>query len=194
MNTPSTPIMPPSTGVRLCPLTEGSHILAAAPGADFADCYCFADPLPQASALESYLALTAHTPNWMNALMALRNQAVRWVGLKHLGALNAFGAGKPAAAYQIGERIGIFSLLHLQPQEVVLTDNDKHLCVQVSLFKHTVQGQAAVSLGTVVHIHNRLGHMYMSVVGPVHSLIVPLMLKQVLKQVTPNPGNSGGAN
>lgn len=30
-----------------------------------------------------------------------------------------------------------------------------------------------------VHIHNRLGRLYMSVVGPMHRLIVPRMLAQV---------------
>ncbi len=34
-------------------------------------------------------------------------------------------------------------------------------------------------VGTVVHIHNRPGRLYMAIVGPVHSLIVPRMLAQV---------------
>jgi hypothetical protein len=42
-----------------------------------------------------------------------------------------------------------------------------------------VDGKPMVSLGTVVHTHNRLGRFYMSIVGPVHSLIVPRMLTQV---------------
>ena len=165
--------------VHACPLPSGSQIVSDLPGADFADCYQFADPQPQASALATYLALVARTPGWMNMLMALRNRAVRLVGLKHLGTLSSFDPAKPADAYQLGERVGIFSLHHLQPQEVILGDDDKHLRVQVSLFKHQVDGQAMLSLSTVVHIHNRLGRVYMSVVGPVHQCIVPLLLAQV---------------
>ena len=106
--------------IQACALPTGSRIIQSQPGADFADCYQFADTRPEASALESYLALITHTPNWMNTLMALRNQVVRWVGLKHLGALGAFNASKPANAYQIGDRVGIFSLRHVQPNEVIL--------------------------------------------------------------------------
>jgi hypothetical protein len=60
-------------------------------------------------------------------------------------------------------------------------DDDKHLRVQVSLFKSIRGGQATVSISTVAHIHNALGRVYMAVVGPVHGLIVPPMLKQALR-------------
>jgi hypothetical protein len=36
------------------------------------------------------------------------------------------------------------------------------------------------TLCAVVHIHNRLGHCYLAIVGPVHSIIVPRMLAQVI--------------
>jgi hypothetical protein len=115
----------------------------------------------------------------MNALMAMRNQAVRLVGLKHLGTLSTAVNRKPANEYKLGDRVGIFSLKHLQHDEVILFDDDKHLLVQLSVVKHVVDGKPKVSLGTVVHIHNRLGRFYMAIVGPAHSLIVPRMLAQV---------------
>lgn len=165
--------------VELSAMPTPSYIATTLPGADFADCYQFADPDPHASALETYLALVARTPFWMNALMALRNRVVALVGLKHLGSLPASDAAKPARAYRLGDRVGIFGLQHVEPHEVILVDDDKHLRVQLSLCKHIVSGQAVVSVSTVVHIHNRLGRVYMGVVGPVHSLIVPRMLAQV---------------
>ena len=165
--------------VQLTTLPTPSHIASALPGADFADCYRFADPDPQASALETYLALVARTPSWMNALMALRNRVVALVGLKHLGSMGPADAAKPASAYRLGDRIGIFTLRRAEPHEVIVFDDDKHLRVQLSLCKHVVSGQAVVSVSTVVHIHNRLGTVYMSVVGPVHRFIVPRMLAQV---------------
>lgn len=160
-------------------IPSGSRIAQALPGADFADCYQFDDLWPTQTALETYLTLVARTPAWMNALMALRNQAVRLVGLKHLGHLAANAPAKLASAYQTGDRVGIFSLRHVQPDEVILFDDDKHLHVQLSLRKHLEQGKPVVSLSTVVHNHNRLGRFYMAIVGPVHSLIVPRMLAQV---------------
>ncbi|MEJ6007090.1 DUF2867 domain-containing protein [Paucibacter sp. AS339] len=155
-------------------LPATSRIARTLPGADFADCYSYADPRPEHSALQSYLSLTAHTPAWMNALMAVRNQAVRLVGLKNLGALAPRQRSQPAEAYRVGDQVGIFELLELQADEVILGDDDKHLRVQVSLYK----AEGRIWLSTVVHQHNRLGRWYMSVVGPVHTRIVPLLLAQ----------------
>ena len=166
-----------------CALPAGSRIIQTVPSSHFADCYRMADTWPDLSAFDTFLALTAHTPRWMNALMAMRNQAVRLVGLKYLGAMKANHAAKPASAYKIGDRVGIFTLRHVEPNEVILGDDDKHLRVQVSVLKHMMDGQPVVSLSTVVHIHNTLGHIYMGVVGPVHKIIVPLMLAQVTREV-----------
>nr|WP_315490692.1 DUF2867 domain-containing protein [uncultured Rhodoferax sp.] len=163
----------------LCDMPTGSRIAQALPNNDFADCYQFDDLWPHLNAMETYLTLVTRTPGWMNALMAIRNQAVGLVGLKHLGNLSTAVNDKPASDYQVGDRVGIFSLKHLQSDEVTVFDDDKHLHVQLSLVKHVVDGKPKVSLGTVVHIHNHLGRVYMAVVGPVHSFIVPRMLTQV---------------
>ncbi|MCV2353744.1 DUF2867 domain-containing protein [Paucibacter sp. B2R-40] len=157
-------------------LPEGSRILRVLPGADFADSYRFASTQPEATALAQFLDLSARTPAWMNRLMALRNQAVRWVGLKNLGAMAPGDRRKPASSYRPGERVGIFTLQYADEREVIVEDQDKHLHVQVSLFR---QGSNELQMSTVVHVHNRLGRAYMSVVGPVHGVIVPLMLRQL---------------
>lgn len=162
-----------------CELPAGSLIHATLEGADFADCYQFADLWPDKNALETFLALMGRSPWWMNGLMALRNLAVRLVGLKHLGSMTAQHGVRAASDYLPGQRVGIFTLQQAHPQEVIVFDDDKHLKVQLSLLKHTVQGRPMVSLSTVVHNHNDLGRAYMAVVGPVHSAIVPRMLAQV---------------
>ena len=164
----------------LCDIPSGSRIAQSLPDNDFADCYQFDDLWPDKNALETYLTLVTRTPGWMNALMAMRNQVVRLVGLKHLGNLSTMVNRKPAKAYQVGDRVGIFCLQHLQSDEVILFDDDKHLRVQLSLLKHTVNSKPVVSLSTVVHNHNRLGRFYMAIVGPAHSFIVPRMLAQVV--------------
>ena len=167
----------------LCDIPSGSRIAQSLPHNDFADCYQFDDLWPDMDALQTYLHVVARTPGWMNALMAMRNQVVRLIGLKHLGNLSTAIhpiSRKPASTYKVGDRVGIFSLKHLQRDEVILFDDDKHLVVELSLFKHTVDRKPVVSLSTVVHNHNRLGRFYMAIVGPVHSFIVPRMLAQVV--------------
>lgn len=164
-------------------LPAHSQIAQRTVGADFADCYTFADPQPGSSAMETYLAVVGRTPGWMDFLMSVRNQAVRLVGLKHLGRLQVkmqAQDSKPAARYALGDRAGIFSLCYLSAPEVILFDDDKHLRVELSVFKHQQDGKPVVSVSTVVHNHNALGHAYMAVVGPVHRRIVPKMLSQSL--------------
>ena len=153
----------------------GSQASLRLPGAYFHDCYQIAAPDAEASALESYLHVVRQTPGWVNRLMAMRNRLVGLVGLKNLGHLGAFGAGKQASDYRVGDRVGIFSLLYLSPDEVLLGDSDKHLDVVLSVCKVP---QGTVRVTTVVHVHNWLGRLYMLPVTPLHKLIVRTMLKR----------------
>lgn len=153
----------------------GSQADLRLPGAYYYDCYQVAVPDDGASALELYLHVVRQTPAWVNRLMAMRNWMVSLVGLKNLGHLASLDAARPASGYRVGDRVGIFSLLYLSPDEVLLGDSDKHLDVVLSVCK-TPQG--AISVSTVVHVHNWLGRLYMLPVTPLHKVIVRTMLKR----------------
>jgi hypothetical protein len=143
-------------------------------GAYYYDCYSQEVPPGSGTALELYLKVVATTPAWINALMALRNRVVRLAGLKNLGHLGDFDKNKPASNYHLGDRVGIFSIVYLSDEEIILGDSDKHLDVEVSVCK--VDSRVAVS--TVVHTHNALGRFYMLFVTPLHKRIVPASMKQ----------------
>lgn len=143
-------------------------------GASFYDCHAIDIPPTDKSALALYLQVVADTPGWVNALMALRNRMVQLVGLKNLGHLGDVDAGKPAIDYRVGDRVGIFSIIHLADEEVILTDIDRHLRVELSLRKQP----GKVSISTVVHTHNLLGRFYMLFVTPLHRRIVPATLRR----------------
>jgi hypothetical protein len=145
------------------------------PGAYFHDCYRIAVPNAGASALELYLHVVRQTPGWVNKLMALRNWLAGLAGLKNLGHLGALAGQKQPSDYRVGDRVGIFSLLHLAPDEVLLGDSDKHLDVVLSVCKAP---HGALSVTTVVHVHNALGRLYMLPVVPLHKIIVRSMLKR----------------
>lgn len=153
-----------------------SVIAGALAGAHFYDCYQMPLQNDQLSALELYLRIVAATPAWVNTLMALRNRAVALVGLKNLGHLGAVSRSKPASAYRVGDRVGIFCLLYLSDKEIILGDSDKHLDVKLSLCKQSLGQRTCAAVSTVVHIHNTLGRVYMFFVGPVHKIIVPATL------------------
>jgi hypothetical protein len=103
------------------------------------------------------------------------------VGLKDLGGLGMVDASKPEAAYQPGDRVGIFTLIATTPDEVLLGDKDKHLEVTLSVLRLPVdaQGQRMVAVSTVVQVHNWLGHLYMLPVAPIHRRIVPAVLAKM---------------
>jgi hypothetical protein len=162
----------------------GSEISRRLGGAHFHDCYAVAIAPTAQTALELYLGAVAQTPAWVNRLMALRNRVVRLFGLKNLGHLNALNASNSVGDYRLGDRIGIFSLLYLSDDEVILGDSDKHLNVQVSVCKVGQGERCVLHVATVVHIHNTMGRIYMMLVKPVHQLIVPAVLRRAPIGVT----------
>ena len=143
----------------------------------FADAYAVADQAPQRSALEQWLEIVRNTPEWVERAMDLRNAAVSWLGLKNLGRLGDVDSGKPVSDYQIGDRVGIFSLQHMTVNEVVMADSDSHLDVHVSLFKSSLDDRVVVS--TIVHVKNWFGRLYMLPVAPMHRIIAPTVLSRL---------------
>lgn len=157
------------------PIQSQLHALSA--DADFQDAYQL-DGLPATtqSALQLWLQHIVKTPRWVETMMRLRNALVARLGLKNLGELSAIDPAKPANAYRVGERLGIFTILNISHDELVLGDFDQHLNVRVSLLVQNL-GQT-VTVSTLVHEHNLLGRLYMLFVKPMHRLIAPAMLKK----------------
>ncbi len=153
-----------------------SKIAEDVPGAYFYDCYQTPFDHTKLSAMQIYMDTFAKTPAWVNALMGIRNRLVGLFGLKNLGGMKALSRSKPAEAYQVGDRAGIFSLVYKSDDEVILCDSDKHLDVKVSVSKQTRDGQPFIAVTTVVHVHNNLGRAYMLFVGPAHKVIAPAVL------------------
>lgn len=162
------------TAITEIAIPAASRLHARLPGAHFHDCYRMALPDGR-PVLALFLDAVARTPRWVNRLMALRNAVVAPLGLKNLGGLNNVDPAKPVEAYRPGDRVGIFKLLHVSDDEVVLGDSDRHLDVQVSLCR--LGDDLAVS--TIVHVHRLLGHLYMLPVAPLHRRIVPAVMRRM---------------
>ncbi|MFZ6870455.1 DUF2867 domain-containing protein [Undibacterium sp. Di27W] len=157
-------------------IPASSKIAEDVPGAYFYDCYQMPFNHADLSAMQIYMDTFAKTPDWVNALMGIRNRVVTLFGLKNVGGMKTLNKSKPAAAYQVGDKAGIFSLVYKSEEEVILCDSDKHLDVKVSVSKQSRDGQAFIALSTVVHVHNNLGRAYMFFVGPAHKVIAPAVL------------------
>lgn len=149
--------------------------------AHFADSHWVAvEPLPP-TALSAFIQMVQQTSTWVNVLMTLRNRIVKRLGLKDLGGLGDIDLQKAEADYQVGDRLGIFSIVSLSRDELVLADVDKHLRVQLAVQRIDSAQRQAIAITTVVHQHNWLGRMYMIFVGPLHKLIVPASLAKFRK-------------
>jgi len=166
----------------LADVPSGSVINARLSGAYFHDCYTIAVSDTKPTALGYFLCAVTNTPRWINVLMALRNGVVRFVGLKDLGELGDLNESKSADDYQPGDRVGIFTLIS-NSHEALLGDNDKHLEVVLSIYKHpqVSDGVQTISVTTVVHVKNLLGKIYMLPVTLLHRLIAPAVLAQIGK-------------
>jgi hypothetical protein len=92
-------------------MPPNTRISVEIPGSYFHDCYAMPVAHEGRSALAIFLATVARSPRWVETLMALRNRVVALFGLKDLGHLGSLPPFKDAAAYRIGERVGIFTLL-----------------------------------------------------------------------------------
>jgi hypothetical protein len=166
--------------VQVCAIPAGSIIAGHLQGATFYDSY--ATPLRDedagVSAAELALRIFLRVPGWIEVLMRARNRIAGWVGLKNQG---SFAQGvdqqKPAAAYQAGDRLGIFTVMHVANDEFIMGDDDKHLKVQISVCKTMVDGRLQLVVSTVVHEHNWLGWVYMLFVGPAHKVIAPATVR-----------------
>lgn len=162
--------------ITLIPVPPATRISAEIPGSWFHDCYLMPLAHGGRTALEIFLATVARSPRWVETMMGLRNRVVRLIGLKDLGHLGTLPPLKEASAYKVGDRVGIFTLLSVTDDEVIVGDDDKHLHVKVSLCKVVRDDREAVAMTTVVHIHNRLGRLYMLFVAPMHRIIAPAVM------------------
>ncbi len=165
---------------------SGSEIAKITSGAYYDDTYQASLAVDGRSALDIYLNMVNNTPDWVNWLMALRNRLVSIAGLKNLGQLGEVAPSRSGKDYQVGDRVGIFSLLYLSDQEVILSESDKHLDVKLSIYKMDENEPNTVSISTVVHIHNALGRLYMLFVIPLHKLIAPAMLNRITTSHPPS--------
>lgn len=155
------------------------HSVLQASLADAAFHDAYAAPLHDRalSPTEIFRRAALATPAWVNVAMTLRNRIVVPLGLKDVGEMTAL-AGKSASSYQVGDQLGVFSIVEKTDGELVLGIDDQHLDVRVSVMKSEQNSPSRYIVSTVVHTHNRLGRMYMLPVGRLHPLVVRAMMRR----------------
>ncbi|HEV7348615.1 DUF2867 domain-containing protein [Telluribacter sp.] len=161
---------------------------------DYTDSYTgtFEDKDDTITAADACKAFFRSGPQWVGKLFILRNKIVAVFGLKT--------AEVPKNRQQLldnftcrpGEQLGLFKVYSRTDNEVILGEDDKHLDFRISLFvsPHPQdQSSKVLTLSTTVVFHNWLGRLYFLPVKPFHKLIVPAMLKGIVKQLEKEAGS-----
>lgn len=138
------------------------------------------------SSIDVARAFFSSAPKWVDKLFTLRNKIVSLFGLKTIDKsldrqtqLDNF-KGEP------GEQLGLFKVFHRTDNELLLGEDDKHLNFRVSLFVEQSVNDSHIktlTISTTVEFNNWLGRLYFVPVRPFHKLIVPSMLKGIIKEL-----------
>lgn len=163
------------------PVPDSSSLFRALKVVHFCDAYQTSLFNPKLSVQDAYEAVFEHAPRWVGTLMAMRGVVVSALGLKHVSNDNyqrVPGGGVQGVRYQIGQRVGLFSIQSIEPNELIVGDNDQHLDFRISIYRSSTHGVETVTVSTAVEIHNVVGRLYMLVVKPFHRFIARSMVQR----------------
>jgi hypothetical protein len=125
-------------------------------------------------------------PKWVGKLFGLRNKIVALFGLKTSGKITDRQAQLDNFKCEPGEQLGLFKVFSKTNNEVVIGEDDKHLNFRVSLLLDQVPNDTdkkTLTITTAVKFNNWFGRLYFLPVRPFHKLIVPSMLKGIIKEL-----------
>jgi len=159
-------------------IPSGSVMAAQSKNYDYIDSFSMPLKRQDVKSWELIPAFFLSAPNWVDNLMVLRNKIVSIFGLK----AEMTDITKLNPPFSKGQKFGVFCIHEITENEVVLGENDKHLDFRTSLFiENGTERKLVVS--TAVKVNNLLGATYFFVVKRVHRIIVPIMLKRMIKNI-----------
>lgn len=174
-------------------LPENSVLKAPGKRYDYTDSFSalLKDPANAISPEVVGKAFFTSAPKWIDHVLQLRDKVAAVFGLKTSG--NSINRQKQLDNFRCepGQQLGLFKVFDKTLYEVVLGEDDKHLNFRVSLFLNisiTNPAEKVLTITTVVRFNNWFGRIYFLPVKPFHSLIVPAMLKAIVKEIEKNGG------
>lgn len=126
------------------------------------------------------------SPQWIQFLFALRNKIVGVFGLKISKQDKETQKSLTNLKLNTGDSIGLFKVFNKTANEVVLGEDDKHLNFRVSLLIDDLPNTSNhknLTISTTVKYNNWLGRLYFFPVSLFHKIIVPAMLKAIIRNI-----------
>jgi len=170
------------------PLPSTSLLFNDGKSYDYIDSYRgeFMDRNQTIGATEIGKAFFSSGPKWMEKLFTLRNKIVRVFGLKTPDKIADRTSQLKNFRCEQGDQFGLFKIFNKTNNEIILGEDDKHLNFRVSLFlDHEPNNthKKSLTISTTVIFNNGFGRLYFLPVRPFHKLIVPAMLKGIIKEL-----------
>ncbi|MBP9886131.1 MAG: DUF2867 domain-containing protein [Leptospiraceae bacterium] len=164
-------------------ILQNSKLSAMYPNYDYFDSYkgeCISQR--KITSIDLGRAFFSSSPVWVDKLFSLRNKIVSLFGLKTTSS-NLDRTSLKEFDFQVGKQIGLFKVFALTEKEIILGEDDKHLDFRVSLLVESKEEKQFVNIMTSVKFKNIFGRLYFLPVKPFHQLIVPTMLKGILRKI-----------
>ncbi len=131
-------------------------------------------------------AFFSSSPKWIEQLFSFRNKIVRIFGLKTSETITDRQNQLENFSCEPNEQLGLFKVFDKTENEVILGENDKHLNFRVSLFykpANDFTNKNTLTITTIVKFNNWFGRLYFLPVRPFHKLIVPTMLRGIIRNL-----------
>jgi hypothetical protein len=114
-------------------------------------------------------------PDWGILLMRIRDSIAGLFGLKTGDKEDL----KEAACYPVGSKAVYFTVIDRTENEIVMSENDKHLEFRTSVMITKNGDESFADLTTVVKYHNIWGRIYFFFVKPFHQMLMRSLMKRL---------------
>jgi len=173
--------------IQKCPFPRQSVLIRSDVKYHYTDSYqgTVSDAHNQLQPADLGKAFFSAGPRWIPALFKIRNRIVAVFGLKTPDRITDRQQQLDNFKGEPGEQLGLFKVFDRTADEVILGEDDKHLNFRISLLLRPddALGRRQIVISTTVVYNNWLGRLYFLPVRPFHSLIVPVMLKGMLRDL-----------
>lgn len=147
----------------------------------------FSDPGKSIDTTKVALLFFTSSPSWVDKLFSLRNRIMSVFGLKTSGQIKDREQALKNFRCETGEKLGLFNVFYKSENEVILGEDDKHLNFRVSLLirpSNITPEKRQLTITTAVTFNNWFGKVYFLPVRPFHRVIVPAMMKAIIKKLS----------
>ena len=156
-----------------CELPAASRLRRSLARIDYLDAYAVPAIRRDQSLVDIYAAALDHLPGIFKQLLVVRSILVRPFGIAGVSHRDLTKAIDTERSYEVGDRIGRWTLYDKSADELITGANDKHLDFRVSVLR---DGDGRVVISTAVMTHNTFGRAYLTTILPFHRFGVAALL------------------